>query len=161
MKSKAKRIKDPETGKEIVIAKDGRRMNPNSLKNMTPGSDGNGFDKHPENINRNGANRNPITVVREKLTEVLNQEYWGVNENNEQTVMLIIKDAVNQYFNTDDERIKQEWFKILVGPIDAQKSNDQLNTNSIVAQNVIFLPQKNDLPQAVQPNLNPGEDDQE
>ena len=161
MKSKAKRIKDPETGKEIVIAKDGRRMNPNSLKNMTPGSDGNGFDKHPENINRNGAPRNPIVVVKEKLTEILDQEYWGINENNEKTVMLMIKDAVDQYFNCDDTIQKREWYKMLIGPIDSQKSNDQQNTNTITAQNVIMLPPKQDLPQAVQPNPNPGEDDQE
>lgn len=121
MRVKAKRIKDKKTGKEIVIAKDGRTMHENSLKNWDMTKPKNGFDKHPENINRTGQNRNPITVVREKLTQVLTETYWGVNKDNEQTVMLILKDAVEQYFACDDARQKQEWFKMLVGSIDSHK----------------------------------------
>ncbi len=67
MRVKAKRIKDKKAGKEIVIAKDGRTMHPNSLVNMGAG---NGFDKHPENINRTAAQAKQ-KVFREQLIEVL------------------------------------------------------------------------------------------
>ena len=74
---KAKRIKDPETGKEIVIAKDGRTMNPSSLSNIEnreppwkPGQSG----------NPNGRPKNPVILAREQLSEILDNEYWNDNK---------------------------------------------------------------------------------
>ena len=76
-----------------------------------------------------------------EANKVLNQEYWGLNKNNEQTVMLIIKDAVNEYFKAKNTREKQEWYKMLIGSIDTQKAQEQ-QANTIQANNVIFLPAK-------------------
>lgn len=137
---KAQRIKDKETDQEIVTAKDGRKMHPNSLKNMQPNDQ---IWKPGESGNPKGRPKNPILVVKEKLAEVLNQEYWGVNGNNEQTVMLILKDAIDEYFTCSNPIDKREWYRMLIGSIETESKKEQGNSNAIHAQNVILLPPKN------------------
>ncbi len=115
-------------------------MHENSLANITDTSSG--FQKHPENINKEGRPRNPVIIAREKLAELLEDEYWRDNEKKEKTVVLILKDAIEQYLTSENTREKQEWYKLIIGSSDNQAKGDLPNSNAITAHNVVFLPSK-------------------
>lgn len=126
--------------KKVVYGKDGRVMHKNSLDNISDTS--NGFQKHPENINKAGRPRNPVLIAREKLAELLEDEYWLDNKEKEQTVILILKDAIEQYLTSENIREKQEWYKLLIGSSDNQAKKELPNNNAINC--VVLLPAKNE-----------------
>ena len=115
-------------------------MHKNSLANIIDTSKG--FQKHPENINKEGRPRNPVVIAREKLAELLEDEYWLDNKEKEKTVVLILKDAIEQYLTSKNTREKQEWYKLIIGSSDNQAKREQPNSNAITAHNVLFLPSK-------------------
>ena len=138
---KAKRIKDKD-GKEIVIAKDGRRMNPNSLKNM---KSENGFQKHPENINADGRNQfTEAKPLKDALIETLKTPMPG-NEK-KQKLIGVCEKIIDTLLNTDNEHTVRQLGELLLGHIDGKIETKQPIGNAIIAQNVILLPPKQDSP---------------
>jgi len=124
-----------------VYGKDGRLMHKNSLANIIDTSKG--FQKHPENINKEGRPKNPVIIAREKLAELLEDEYWLDNKEKEKTVVLILKDAIEQYLTSENTREKQEWYKLIIGSSDNQAKRELPNNNAIIPC-VVLLPPKND-----------------
>ena len=124
-----------------IYGKDGRLMHKNSLANIIDTSKG--FQKHPENINKEGRPKNPVIIARQELAELLEDEYWQHNEKKEKTVVLILKDAIEQYLTSENTREKQEWYKLIIGSSDNQAKREQPNNNAIIPC-VVLLPPKND-----------------
>ena len=135
---KAKRIKDAKTGKEIVIAKDGREMAESSLANINPA---NGFQKHPENINRTGLQAKN-KIFREQLIDVLNEP---VSKKDKRTKLIAVcEKIVDTMLNAQTEHTVKQLGELLLGHIDGKILDQQQNTNATFPNAVIFLPNKRD-----------------
>lgn len=143
---KAKRIKDKH-GKETVIAKDGRIMSPNSLKNMKPG---NGFEKHPENINPDGKNQfTERKLLRDALVETLKAPMPG--DERKQKLIGVCEKIIDTLLNTDNEHTVRQLGELLLGHVDG-KVETRLPMGNPIVTNVILLPPKQDQPSQERPD---------
>lgn len=134
-------VTDKNKNQPVKYGRDGRRMHPKSLKNVEDKS--NGLQAHPENINRNGRPPDPIEVVRHRLSNIFQEPYWEKNKKNEETVVLILKDAIESYFKEKDTTKKQRWYDLIVGGSTSGKgqiAQPNNNANGMNVQNVIILP---------------------
>ena len=145
---KSKKIKDKD-GEERVIAKDGRKMHPNSMPQNIPAMKKHiGRLKPGETANPNGRPQAADKLFREELRELLQQPYWKSKDKNErkQLVKELLEKAIEKYMTTKNDNTFLRLLDLFVSSTDGKIIESQGNNNAIIAQNVIYLPQKREEP---------------
>ncbi len=112
---------------------------PNSLANLAKGNPP--WKAGDPSPNPAGRPRDPILIVKERLFKIFTEPHWAKNAKSEETIVLILKHAVDSYIKETDSLKKQGWYNLLVGgSASARKESEQPNNTGINAQNVIILP---------------------
>jgi len=114
-------------------------VHPNSLANLQRGNE-HGWQPG-QSGNPAGRPKDPIRLAREHLSKLFFDEYWQDNEKREETIVLMLKGAIQSYMEATGNE-KQRWYELIVGNSSTAvtKSGEQPPMNPINAQNVIILP---------------------
>jgi len=146
----AKRIKDPETGKEIVIGKDNRVMHENSLNNFD--NENNPHQWQPgQSGNVNGGPKSADKIFKAELMELLQEPYWKDKDKKQKKALIkqVLEKAIDKYMKTDNDNTFLRLLDLFVCSTDGKAVEVQSNVNPII-NNVIYLPEKQAVPVTIE-----------
>lgn len=147
MAKKAYKIKDKETGAEVTIGRDGRKMHPTSLKNVDNTNNPHKW-KPGESGNINGGPKSADKLFKQELIELMKGEDWTKKSKEEQTILVknVWKKAIDKYMTTDNDNTFLRLLELFVGSTDGKAQDSYSKDNPIVPLmvNVVQLPPKNE-----------------
>jgi hypothetical protein len=115
--TKAERRIDSETGEEVVIGRDGRKMNPKSLANV--GNPETGFGAHPENITPRKPSQ--LKIFKQALTDVLQEEISPTDKTKKITA--VCEKMVDTYLNTKNENTVKQLSELISNIVDGIRTD--------------------------------------